>query len=132
MKTKSSKKVTFDDTNYITIEMVKKALSTLDGKIMIDRKIIGFFNERDMNVALKGFQKKYDMGTPLEKISVKMTHYFNWKVFEFFPMEESLNKYLFLRNYTKVHFKESQEYSAMISHIEGKIDNFEESNKNGS
>lgn len=108
------------ESNYITIRTVKKSLSTIDGKLTIDYSIISPTNKRSLDKLLKPFQKRFEKGMSLDMISEKLHFLFNWRIFEYQPVEESLEKYLYLKNYhTKM---ELEEDTLLLNYIEGKID----------
>jgi len=115
----------YNETNFITLKAVKKSITVIDGKITIDRTIISPRNPKDLEKILKSIQKKYESGYPIDKICEKLHFLFNWSPFEFIPMNESLEKYLYLESYYSKMLTGEPDYKTQLSLIKRMIRTFE-------
>lgn len=108
--------------------MVQRALNIdTENKLSIDSLIIGCKSKRDMKNITLSMQTKYLTGFSLEKIAVKLYDYFNWKYFEYYPVEECKEKYLFIKkHYEKFGNKRSVKYTQTLAAIQKMIDYFDE------
>jgi type II secretory pathway component PulF len=107
--------------------MVQRSVSvSTENKLSVDNEIIGTKSKKDLKKILESMQKKYDTGFPLSKICVKLYEYFNWKYFEYYPVEETRNKWEYLlRYYEKFGNKRSATYNQTVSLLKHMIRSFD-------
>lgn len=85
-----------EEKNYITLLMVKRAISLVDGKVTLDTKIIGYKNKRDWDRIIGSMQKVYDSLLDLNKVSDKLHEILNWHKQEYYPVEDCEERASFL------------------------------------
>lgn len=104
------------ESNYLTLEIIKKALKVKDGILTIDPNIIGFYNEKDLNKILVSMQARLKNGLPLEKITENLHLILNWRKYEFYPLLESKEKYQYQIDYWTKLRRNDKNYDLVMKH----------------
>lgn len=113
------------ENNYIRLIHVKKALMVMEsGDIHIDTNIINAANPVDMLRLLMSMQRKYEDGLPIEKIAEKIHELVNWKIFEFYPVLECEEKYLYQKAYWTKMRKNDPDYGRVLEYLDAMIEKF--------
>lgn len=114
-----------EEHNFITYLAIKRSIIVVNGKITVDPSIIGSKNPNEMGRILKSIQKRYENGFTLESVCEKLHFILNWRLFEFYPAEECLEKYLWIKSYYLKMLKGDSRLEEFIIPIEGMIQQFE-------
>jgi hypothetical protein len=109
--------------------MIKRSLSIKNNILDIDQNIIRAVNQKEHSKILKCFQKRYEVGMSLDKISEKLHFLFNWRVFEYRPVEECLEKYYYLSSYYNRIGVDDTDVKNKLDYIKGMIYLLENKNR---